>query len=100
MTTNTVPTTVTYCRPDDPAVATEFDSFLALLPRLRELHGGHFVAVRSGRVIASGVYLDPVIKLAKAASGSEPFYCEWVEPPEGYVFRFGSPTQVSEPSSL
>jgi hypothetical protein len=92
-------TGVRYIRPTDPAAAAEFDSFLAMLPQLRESHAGHFVAVRAGQVIASGIYFDPVLKLAKAAAGSEPFYCEWVEPAAGYVFRFGSPTVVSETSS-
>jgi hypothetical protein len=101
MGTNTAPTpdeatTVRYYRPDDPAVAAEFDSFLAILSQLRESHAGEYVAVRGGRIIASGMYLDQVLKLAKAAVGTEPFYCGWVEPPEGYVFRFGSPALVSE----
>jgi hypothetical protein len=88
--------TVRHYRPDDPAVAVEFDSFLALLPQLRPLHGGHYVAVRGGRVIASGVCLDSVLKLAKAAVVSEPFYCGLVEPPEGLVIRFPSPLRVAE----
>jgi hypothetical protein len=87
-----------YYRPDDPAEATEFDSFLSLLPELRRTHGGNFVAVRAGRVIASGVYLDPVLKLAKAAVGAKSFYCGWIEPIGDYVFRFGSPTLLSETS--
>ena len=87
-----------YYRPDVPAEAAEFDSFLSLLPELRPTHGGNFVAVRAGRVIASGIYLDPVLKLAKAAVGSKPFYCGWIEPIGGYVFRFGSPTLLSETS--
>jgi hypothetical protein len=91
--------TVKYYRPDDPAVAVEFDSFLALLPQLRESHGGQYVAVRSGRVIASGTDLDSVLKQAKAAVGTEPFFCGLVEPPGGYVCRFGSPTVVSEGGS-
>jgi hypothetical protein len=80
---------VTYYRPDDPAVATEYDGFLRLLPMLRVIHGGHYVAVRNGHVIASGLYLDAVLKLAKAETGEAPFFCEWVEPVSGYTFRSG-----------
>jgi hypothetical protein len=92
--------TVKYYRPDDPAVAVEFDSFLALLPQLRESHGGQYVAVRSGRVIASGTDLDSVHKQAKVAVGTEPFFCGWVEPPEGTIIRFPSPLRVSETTPL
>jgi hypothetical protein len=84
-----------YYRPEDPVEAAEFDSFLVLLPLLQQTHAGNFVAVRGGQVIASGVYLDPVLKLAKLAVGANAFYCGWVEPPGDYVLRFGSPTIVS-----
>src|SRR4051794_18201364 len=75
-----------YVRPADPAEAAEFDGFLRLLPGLRATHGCHYVAVRDGRVIASGMYLDPVLRLAKSAVGGAAFYCGWVEPVGGYVF--------------
>lgn len=87
---------VRYFRPDDPLVAAEFDSFVALLPALRDAHGGEYVAVRGGQVIATGVYLDRVLKAAKAALGEEAFYCGWVEPPEGTVIRFPSVVWTSE----
>jgi hypothetical protein len=90
---------VRYFRPSDPEEAAEFDAFLAMLPRLRESHAGEFVAVRAGRVIASGAYLDPVLKQAKSAVGPDAFYCGWVEPPGGYVFRLGSPTLATEAES-
>ncbi len=61
VTTAPLEATTHYYRPADPAVAVEFDGFLRLLLALRPTHGGHFVAVRGGRVIASGVYLDPVL---------------------------------------
>jgi hypothetical protein len=80
---------VCYYRPTDPVVASEFDGFLRLLPMLRVMHGGHYVAVRAGQVIASGLYLDAVLKLAKAETGEAPFFCEWVEPASGYTFRSG-----------
>lgn len=87
---------IKYLRPTDPAEANEFDSFVQLVPELRRTHGGHFVAVRAGRVIASGLYLDPVTKLAKAAVGTESFYCGWIEPLAGYIFRMGSPGAFAE----
>jgi hypothetical protein len=80
---------VAYYRPDDPAIATEFDGFLRLLPVLRLIHGGHYVAVRNGCVIASGLYLDTVLKLAKAEVGNTPLYCGWVEPVSSHIFRSG-----------
>jgi hypothetical protein len=92
-------TNVKYYRPADPDEAAEFDSFLALLPQLRESNAGQYVAVRAGRVIASGMYADPVIKLARCAVGGAAFYCGWVEPPGGSVYRFGSPTLVREAGS-
>lgn len=91
-----VPTTTTYYRPADPAVAAEFDEFLRLLPVLRPTHGGHYVAVRQGQVVASGLYLDPVLRLARAAVADAPFYCGWVEPVGGYEFRSGL-VMVAEP---
>jgi hypothetical protein len=91
-------TNVRYYRPADPGEAAEFDSFIALLPQLGESHAGEYVAVRGGQVIASGLSLDPVLKLARAALGSEPFFCGWVEPAAGYVFRFGSPTLLTDAS--
>ena len=83
------PPTTTLFRPTDPAVATEFDSFMRLLPSLRITHGGHYAAVRSDQVIASGVFLDTVLRLARMATNGAPFFCGWVEPPEGYAFRSG-----------
>ena len=91
--------TMTYYRPDDPAAAAEFESFLALLPGLRGPHGGEYVAVRGGRVIAAGDDLDAVLKSARAAVGTTAFYCGWVEPAGGYVFRFGSPTVIADADS-
>jgi hypothetical protein len=87
-------TSVRYYRPADPREAAEFDSFLALLPELRESHAGEYVVVRGGRVIASGANLDPLLKRAKETVGAEPFYCGWIEPRGGSVFHFGSPTVV------
>jgi hypothetical protein len=105
MATNTTLTphetaTVKYYRPDEPAVAVEFDGFLAILPQLRESHAGEYIAVRGGQVIASGTDLDSVHKQAKAAVGTEPFFCGWVEPLEGTVIRFPSPLRVSETPPL
>jgi hypothetical protein len=82
-------TDATYVRPVDPAEAAAFDSFMKLLPGLRPTHGGLFVAVQGGRVLASGLFLDGVLKLAHAAAGNAAFYCAWVEPVGGYVFRSG-----------
>jgi hypothetical protein len=87
---------ITYYRPEDPAVATEFDGFLRLLPMLRLLHAGHYVAVRAGQVIASGLYLDAVLKLANAEVGTAPLYCGWVEPISGYTFRNGVITNLPD----
>ncbi len=91
---------VRYHRPADPGVAAEFDEFMRLLPRLRPTHGGHFVAVRACRVIASGAYLDAVLKLAKAEAGGAPFFCEWIEPVGGYVFRSGNLMIPTEPERV
>jgi hypothetical protein len=89
-------TNVRYYRPSDPGEAVEFDSFVSILPQLRESHAGEYVAVLGGRVIAAGVHADAVFKRAEADAGAAPFYCAWVEPPGGYVFRFGSASSVTE----
>lgn len=83
------PPTSSLIRPSDPAIAAEFDSFLRLLPGLRTTHGGHYVAVRGDHVIASGMCLDSVIRLARKAVGGLAYFCGWVEPIGGYVFRSG-----------
>jgi hypothetical protein len=89
---------VRYFRPVDPAEAAEFDSFLQLLPQLRSCYAGCYVAVRGGQVIASGAYADAVHKQA-TGSGAAPFYCAWVEPPEGHIFRVGAPRLIAEARS-
>ncbi len=81
--------TVEYFRPRDPAEGVEYDAFLRMLPQLRTDHGGEFVAVSGGEVIASGVYVHTVEKDARRAAAGRTYYCEWVEPPEGYVFSIG-----------
>jgi hypothetical protein len=83
------PPTSSLIRPSDPAIAAEFDSFLRLLPGLRATHGGHYVAVRGHQVIASGMCLDSVLRLAREAVGTAPYYCGCVEPIGGYMFRSG-----------
>jgi len=81
--------TVAYYRPSDPAIAVEFDDFLHLLPMLRTTHGGQYVAVCGGQVIASGLYVDTVLRLAEQVVAGRLFYCGWVEPLEGDVFQSG-----------
>jgi hypothetical protein len=83
------PSNVTYYRPADPAEAAEFDAFLRLLPQLRPTHGHQYVAVSGGRVVAAGVYLGDVERMARAAVGVAPAYVGWVEPVGGYVFMSG-----------
>jgi hypothetical protein len=91
------PAQVTYYRPVDPAVAAEFDAFLQMLPGLRTSHGGHYVAVSGGRIIASGLYLDGVDKLAKQAVGPDAaVYHGWVEPSGWARFRSGKLVEVRE----
>jgi hypothetical protein len=85
-------TRVKYYRPVDPAVAAEYDSFIVMMPQLRESHPGEYVAVRGGRVIASGNDLDAVLKRARVMIGAAPFYCGWIEPPGGSIVHFGSPS--------
>ena len=92
-------TSVRYYRPADPVIAAEFDSFIALLPQLRESHGGEYVAVCRGGIVASGIDLDSVMKQAIARVGADPYYCGWVEPVGGYVFRVGSPSVLPEAGS-
>jgi hypothetical protein len=91
------PAPVTYYRPTDPAVAAQFDAFLRMLPGLRTSHGGHYVAVSGGAVVASGLYLDGVDKLARQAVGPDAaVYHGWVEPSGWTGFRSGKLVEVRE----
>lgn len=76
---------VTHFRPQDPAEAAEFDAFLRMLPGLRVTHGGQYVVVCGGEVIASGFDLDTVDRTVKPVARGRPIYYGWVEPPDGFV---------------
>jgi hypothetical protein len=93
------PSLVTYHRPEDPAVAAEFDAFMRMLPGLRATHGGHHVAVSGGSVVASGVFLNEVDRMAKQAVGfNAPIYHGWVEPVGWTGFRSGQLIVLGEGS--
>ena len=91
--------TVKYYRPQDPAEATEFDAFLRMLPDLRAKHGGQYVAICGGEIVARGVTLLFVDQDAKRIANGRVYFREWVEPPEGYVFRIGGVTVLPESTS-
>ncbi len=81
--------TVKYYRPSNPAGAAEFDAFLRLLPDLRTTHPGQYVANCGGEIVASGsCYLSVELGVKHIADGRA-YYCDWVEPPEGYNFSNG-----------
>ena len=92
--------TVEYFRPQDPAEGVEYDAFLRMLPQLHTDHGGEFVAVSGGEVIASGVYYSQVSEEAKRAAGDRTVYCEWAEPSDGYTFFIGGFTVLTDDSAF
>ena len=93
MTTGTVQT----FHPSDPVEGLEIDAFHRLLPQLRVAHGGDYVALRDGRVIASGASLDAVCREAVRVAPSRAVYCGWVEPAEDGVAFFGRFEVPDEP---
>jgi len=80
--------------PADPIEGQEIDAFHRLIPTLRAEHAGDYVALRGGRVIASGACLDAVCREAVRIAPRRPVYCGWVEPEaDGVAFfsRFDVP---------
>lgn len=83
------PSSVTYYRPADPAVAAEYDAFMRMLPDLRQTHGHQHVAVCGGRIVAAGTHLTEVHRIVRRAANGAAYYCGRVDPVGGYVFRSG-----------
>ena len=81
-------TVSTFCT-NDPLEKREIESFHRLLPQLRRDHGGEYVAIRGGRVIASGDDLDTVCQEASRFAPNRPVYCGWIEPCEDGVAFLG-----------
>lgn len=91
-------TTPAFC-PDvtDPADGYEILAFEMMIPQLRVEHGGEYVALRDGRVIASGEDLDAVCRAAVRVAPARAVYCGWVEPMEGGVAFFSRIEVPDEP---
>jgi Family of unknown function (DUF5678) len=83
--------------PADPVEGVEIAAFHRLLPSLRVEHGGEYVALREGRVIASGESLDAVCREAVRVAPARAVYCGWVEPVEDGVAFFGRFEVADEP---
>ena len=81
----------------DPGEGYEILAFEMMIPQLRAEHGGEYVALRDGRVIASGEDLDSVCREAVRVAPARAVYCGWVEPMEGGVAFFSRIEVPDEP---
>lgn len=84
--------------PTDAIEGYEILAFEKMIPLLRVEHGGEYVALSDGRVIASGECLDEVCREAVRVAPACAVYCGWVEPMEGGVAFFGRFEVADEPT--
>jgi hypothetical protein len=80
--------TVEHLRPADPALATEYDHFMRMLPALRESHLGEYVAICDGEVIAVNDFASTVYADGRTRAAGRPVYVGFIDPPD-YVVHIG-----------